>query len=74
VYADDVMIWGNKIKVLEDKVNEWNNIGKEFGLKINLRQNSDDKNLQKSKKRNNETGQERYKRSRYIHIPRQQHK
>jgi hypothetical protein len=36
VYADDVMIWGNKIKVLEDKVNEWNNISKEFGLTINL--------------------------------------
>jgi hypothetical protein len=30
------MIWGNKIKVLEDKVNEWNNISKEYGLKINL--------------------------------------
>jgi hypothetical protein len=30
VYADDVMIWENKIKVLEDKVNEWNNIGKEL--------------------------------------------
>jgi PP-loop superfamily ATP-utilizing enzyme len=37
VYADDVMIWGNKIKVLEDKVNEWNNISKEYGLKINLK-------------------------------------
>jgi hypothetical protein len=36
VYADDVLIWGNKIKVLEDKVNDWNNISKEFGLKINL--------------------------------------
>jgi ribosomal protein L21 len=36
VYADDVMIWGNKIKVLEDKVNEWNKISKEFGRKINL--------------------------------------
>jgi hypothetical protein len=36
VYADDVMIWGNKIKVLEDKVNEWNNVSMEFGLKINL--------------------------------------
>jgi hypothetical protein len=36
VYADDVMIWGNKIKGLEDKVNEWNDISKEFGLKINL--------------------------------------
>jgi hypothetical protein len=35
-YADDVMIWGNKIKVLENKVNEWNNISKDFGLKINL--------------------------------------
>jgi hypothetical protein len=23
VYADDVMIWRNKTKVLEDKVNEW---------------------------------------------------
>jgi hypothetical protein len=27
VYADDVMIWDNKIKVLEDKVNEWNGTG-----------------------------------------------
>jgi hypothetical protein len=36
VYADNVMIWGNKIQVLEDKVNEWNNISKKFGLKINL--------------------------------------
>jgi hypothetical protein len=35
-YADDVMIWGNNIKDLEDKVNEWCNISKEFGLKINL--------------------------------------
>jgi type IV secretory pathway VirB4 component len=39
VYADDVMIWGNNIKDLEDKVNEWNKICKEFGL------NSHDKNL-----------------------------
>jgi hypothetical protein len=36
VYADDVMIWGKKIKVLENKVNEWNNISKDFDLKINL--------------------------------------
>jgi hypothetical protein len=36
VYADDVMIWGNNIKDLADKVNEWSNISKEFGLKINL--------------------------------------
>jgi hypothetical protein len=36
IYADDVMIWGNNIKDLEDKVNEWSNISKEFGLKINL--------------------------------------
>jgi hypothetical protein len=36
VYADDVKIWGNNIKDLEDKVNEWSNISREFGLKINL--------------------------------------
>jgi hypothetical protein len=36
VYADDVMIWRNNIKDLEDKVNEWSNTSKEFGLKINL--------------------------------------
>jgi hypothetical protein len=36
VYADDVMIWGKNIKDLEGKVNEWSNISKEFGLKINL--------------------------------------
>jgi type IV secretory pathway VirB4 component len=36
VYADDVLIWGNNIEELEDKVNEWSNISKEFGLKINL--------------------------------------
>jgi hypothetical protein len=41
VYADD-MIWGNNIKELEDKVNEWSNIGKEFDKLYGHYPSSDD--------------------------------
>ena len=36
VYADDVILWTNNAKELEENLNQLNNIGNKFGLKINL--------------------------------------
>jgi len=36
VFADDVMLWINNAKELEENLNQLNNIGNKFGLKIHL--------------------------------------
>ena len=36
VYADDVMIWTNNAKELEDNLNRLNNVGNKFTLKMNV--------------------------------------
>jgi hypothetical protein len=43
IYADDIMIWGEKVKGLDIRLAHWERERENFGLRINLEEDSNGK-------------------------------